>query len=246
MEIRNLTYKNNLKEINYNFDYKKIYGIIGNKENATILLEIIRGLKKQTSGSLEKNNLKVYMLFQDSENQLFCKTVKDDILYGLNQSEVDLSQIMDKINLDQSVLDKNYLDLSAGERRKIVIASMLAFDPDVILLDNFLNLLDFRSQKEFVKLLKELQFNEHKTVIVSDQNINLLYEIVDEVVVLENEIILSGNKYDVFANDELLVDLNIGIPDYIKFSNLAKTRKNIDLPYRDRITDIVKDVYDNV
>ena len=50
----------------------------------------------------------------------------------------------------------------------------------------------------------------------------------------------------VFKNVDLLVDLDIEIPSYILFTNLVATRKNVDLPYRDRITDIVKDVYDNV
>ena len=91
-----------------------------------------------------------------------------------------------------------------------------------------------------------MQFDEHKIVIIADQNVNLLYEIVDDVIVLDNEIILSGNKFDIFKNVDLLNDLKIEIPLYVEFVNLVSIKKNIDLPYRDRITDIVKDVYDNV
>ena len=123
---------------------------------------------------------------------------------------------------------------------------MLAFNPDVILVDNFLNCLDFETQKMFINLLKRMQFDDHKIVIIADQNIKLVYELVDEVILLSNEILLSGSKYDVFKNTDLLRELDIEVPEYIEFVDMVRRRKNVDLPYRDRITDIVKDVYDNV
>lgn len=246
MEIKNLTYKNCLKDINYEFNYNKIYGIIGNKDNSTLLLEIIRGLEKSTGGKVEKENLKAFMLFENSEDQIFGETIKEEILYGLNEDDVDLEEIATKLNFDDNFWNKNPLTLSDGEKRQLVIASMLAFNPDIILIDNFLNLLDYENKKNFINILRRLQFDEHKIIIIADQNINLLYELVDEVILLTDEILLSGNKYDVFKNVDLLRELDIEIPKYIEFVNFVSIRKNVDLPYRDRITDIVKDVYDNV
>ena len=246
MEIKNLAYKEDFKDINYDFTSKKIYGIIGNKTNTTILLELIRGLKKPTFGSVEKGDLKVFMFFENSEDQIFEDTIKENILYGLNEDENDLKEIGEKLGFDEDFWNKDPLKLSYGEKKKIVIASMLAFNPDVILVDNFLNSLDFENQKLFINILKRMQFDEHKIVIIADQNIKLLYELVDEVILLTDEILLSGNKYDVFKNVDLLNEFDIEIPEYIEFVNIVARRKNIDLPYRDRITDIVKDVYDNV
>lgn len=246
MEIKNLTYKNCLKDINYEFNYNKIYGIIGNKDNSTLLLEIIRGLERPTGGTVEKENLKAFMLFENSEDQIFGETIKEEILYGLNEDDVDLEEITTKLNFDDNFWNKNPLTLSDGEKRQLVIASMLAFNPDVILIDNFLNLLDYENRKNFINILKRLQFDEHKIIIIADQNINLLYELVDEVILLTDEILLSGSKYDVLKNVDLLSELDIEIPKYIEFVNFVSVRKNVDLPYRDRITDIVKDVYDNV
>ena len=246
MELNNLSYKDNLKRINYTFTHEKIYGIIGNKENSTLLLELIRGLEKPTRGSIEKDGLKVFMLFENSEDQIFEETIKGEILYGLNEDNVDLEEIGEKLGFDESFWNKKPLDLSDGEKRKLVIASMIASNPDVILVDNFLNLLDFENQKMFVNILKRMQFDEQKIVIISDSNINLLFEIVDEVLLLTDEILLSGNKYDIFKNVDLLTELDIEIPKHIEFSDYVLSRKGVELPYRDRITDIIKDVYDNV
>lgn len=245
MEINNLTYKNQLLDINYTFTHEKIYGIIGDKDKSTLLFELIRGLKKVTKGTINKTG-KVFMLFEASEEQIFNDTIKEEILYGLNENNVDLIEIGKKLNIEDEFWNKNPLHLSAGEMRKVVMATMLAFDPDIILIDNFLNSLDYENQKLFISILKRLQFDEHKMIILADQNVDLLYELVDEVLILTNQILLSGNKYDVFKNVDLLNELEIEIPSYIEFRNIVLAKKNVDLPYRDRITDVVKDVYDNV
>ncbi len=246
MEIKNLTYKEELKNINYTFTHKKIYGIVGNRKDSTLLLELIRGLKKPTSGTIDKENLKSFMLFESSDDQIFGDTIKEEITYGLDENDVSLEEISEKVGLDESFWNKKPINLSNGEKRKLVIASMLAFNPDIILVDNFLNSLDFETQKMFINLLKRMQFDDHKIVIIADQNTKLLYELVDEVILLNGEILLSGDKYDVFKNVDLLNELDVEVPEYIEFTNLVARRKSVDLPYRDRITDIVKDVYDNV
>ena len=246
MEIKNLFYKDKLENINYEFTEGKIYGIVGNKENETLFLELIRGLKKPTMGSINKKDLKVFMFFEDSINQFFGDTIKEQITYGLDENEVDLEEISEKLNFDEDFWNKNPLSLSESEKKKVIFASMLAFNPDVVLLDNFFNSLDLENQKNFINILKRMQFDDKKIVIIADENINLLYELADEIMVLSNEILLSGDKYEVFKNVDLLTELDIEIPKYIEFTNLVLSRKNVDLPYRDRITDVVKDVYDNV
>ena len=246
MEISNLTYKNRLKEISYDFDYSKIYGMIGDKANSTLLLELIRGLEKPTSGYINKDNLKIFMLFENSDDQIIGETIKEEITYGLDEDKVDLEEISKKLEFDEDFWNKKPLKLSDGEKKELVIASMLAFNPDVVLVDNFLNSLDYDNQKKFIEILRRMQFDEHKIIIIADQNIDLLYELVDEVLVITDEILVSGNKYDIFENVDLLTELDIEIPSYVLFRNMVSSRKNIDLPYRDRITDIVKDVYDNV
>jgi len=243
MEIKDLKYKKQLKNINYTFDSKKIYGIIGNKNNITLLLELISSIKKSNQ---IKGNQKTFMIFENSDDQIFNQTVKEEILYGLSEENIDLNDLLTKVLLDESILPKSFNYLSKTEKKKVVFASMLATNPDIVLIDNFFNQIDLETQKNFISILKRLQFDEHKIIILADQNIDLLYEIVDEIIVLNDEILLSGNKFEVFENKDKFGELELELPFYIEFTDYVSANKNVKLFYRDRVTDIVKDVYDNV
>lgn len=247
MEIKDLYYKNLIRDINYTFTHTKIYGIFTQYESqATLLFELISGLIKPTRGLINLKGKKVYMLFKDSDSQVFNATVKDEILYGLKENEVNLEEICDSLDINEAMLKKDPSKLTKSEKKLVVMASMLAYNPDIILIDNFLNSLDYSTKKKIISILKRLQFDYHKQLIIADQNVDLLYELVDIAIILEDEILVSGNKYDVFRKSDILESLGIEIPSYIKFSDLVLTSKNVDLGYRDRVTDIMKDVYDNV
>lgn len=247
MEIKNLSYKSHLKDINYVFTYTKIYGIfVNNQAQATLFLELIAGLIKPSKGKINAKGKKTYMIFSNSEDQLISDTVRNEILSGLDESELALNEICEKLSLPEEMLDRKISELSSNEKRLVVIASMLAYNPDIILIDNFLGQLDYQSQKLVVSILKRLQFDAHKQLIITDQNVDLLFELIDIAIILEDEIVLSANKYEIFKNKDLLKNTNIELPNYIKFSDFVLNVKNKELGYRDRITDIIKDVYDNV
>lgn len=247
MEIKNLYYKNTIQNINYTFTHTKIYGILStSSKRITTFFELICGLQKPTQGSVNTRGQKRYMLFSNSNNQIFNKTVKEEILYGLAENEVALDEICEKLNINEEFLNRDIIYLSDSEKKIVAFATMLANNPDIILIDNFISGLDSKNQKMIINILKRLQFDYHKQLIIADQNVNLLFELIDIIIILDDEILLSGPKYDIFRKTEILESIGIEIPDYIKFSNLVLTKKNIDLGYRDRITDIIKDVYDNV
>ncbi len=246
MEIKNVFYKNVFGSLNYKFDSAKIYGILSNdRMKITIFMELLRGFIKPTSGYIENNKEKVYLLFDDSIDQIFNDTVKEEILYGLDKN-IDLKTILDRLELNEEILEKNPFTLSMGEKRKIVFASMLAANPDVILIDNFFGGIDYYNEKLIIDILKRLQFDDHKLIIMYDQNIDRLFEFIDNVLIIDNEIIMTGNKFDVFRKKCILQKLNIELPKYVEFSNTVLEKKQVDLGYRDRISDIMKDVYDNV
>ena len=126
------------------------------------------------------------------------------------------------------------------------MATMLVNDPDIILVNNIFSKLSDSNKKLLRDLLKRLQFDFKKLVIIADPDVDLLFEISDVSLILDDTIIVAGNKFDIFANTDLLKNYNIDIPHYIEFKNYVKEKKDVDLLYRDRITDIIKDVYDNV
>ena len=262
-------FENNvLKEINLDLKNGKVHAIVGKSGSGkTTILELIDGLINPTSGSVDvgsyrlendkklKNindlRVKVGLVFQSPEEQFFCKTVKQEIEFGMNVFNYKTNTIEKRVidALKMVGLNENYLEmdpfkLSHGEMRSVAIASVLAFNPKVIVLDEPTVGLDSASKKNLIRLIKMLKNRYSKNIIVVSHDTDFLLKICDTVNVLEDgKIILSGNKYDVFSNEKVMKKNHIKVPKIIEFSNLVKKKKGIKIGYRDEINDLIKDIY---
>ena len=220
------------------------------------LLDLIDGLVLCSSGSISIGSVdvnsvrkKVGYLFQFSSDQIFKSTVYKEIEYGLRNfccNNID-SRIKDSLNLvglGDEYLNINPINLSYGEMRKVAIASVLAYDPDIIILDEPTVGLDNISKNCLIKLLKDLKNKYGKTIIIVSHDINFIHKFVDYVYLLKNgKIYLEGNKYDVLSNEEAMSNCGLFVPDILHFSNIVYDKKNIKIGYRDHINDLIKDVY---
>ena len=256
-----------LKNINTNIKKGKINGIIGKSGSGkTTLVELINGLLIPTEGNLkvgdfiiEKgkritniNNLRknVGLIFQFPEEQFFNLKVKDEIKFGMNHFNVKNEEVnkrcidaLKMVGLDESYLERDTFKLSSGEMRKVAIASILATNPKVVILDEPTIGLDSLSKRNLISLIKKLKTRYHKTIILITHDVDLLHQISDYVFVMDNgKIVLEGNKYEVFTNDELT---NYGLlpPKIIEFEKLVQKKKGIKIGYRDEINDLIKDIY---
>lgn len=151
---------------------------------------------------------------------------------------------MDLVGLDDSFLFRNPYKLSNGERRKVALASILCYKPDVIILDEPTVGLDNKSKVDLMKLLKRLKNELDKTIIIVSHDVNFLHKFVDYVYLLKDgKIVLEGDKYSVFSNEDVMSDCGLVVPDVLHFSNLVYLKKGIKIGYRDEINDLIKDVY---
>ena len=121
---------------------------------------------------------------------------------------------------------------------------MLVCNPKLYILDEpFMNL-DYSSKKKIVKLFRMMKLKYGKTFVIASSDTNVALELADEVIGLKNgKIVFQGNKFDLFTNHELLSKANILEPKIVKFTNLVKNTKGINLGYRDDINDLMKDIY---
>lgn len=243
-----------LEDINLNIKTGLITTIVGaSGSGKTTLAEIIDLLVIPSSGNVKYNSKnKVGLVFQNPEEQFFASTVEKEIEFGLNYLNKDISKIKKKVqdalimvNLNPNYLNRNPFSLSCGEKRKVAIASVLAFNPEIIILDEPTLGLDKKSQKSLIKIIKLLKNRYNKTIIVITKDTELAHIISDEVVVLnDGKIVLQGNKYEVFTED--ISKYGLKKPKIIEFEQLVYKEKNIKLLYRDDINDLMKDVYRNV
>ncbi len=256
-----------LNKINTTFEENKIHGIIGKSGSGkTTMIELMSILLLPSNGKIEIgkkiitkkrkiNNInllrhKIGCIFQFPEEQFFSKTVKKEIEFGLNffnksKQSIDkhVKDALMMVGLDESYLDRNPFNLSSGEMRKVAIASILASNPKIIILDEPTVGLDNQSKENLVKIIRLLKTRYNKTVIIVSHDSDLIHKISDNVIVMhKGDIVLQGNKYDVFTNDEL-DQYEIKVPKIIEFEKLVLKKKNIKLGFRDDINDLMKDVY---
>jgi cobalt/nickel transport system ATP-binding protein len=125
-----------------------------------------------TKENLAAVRAKIGMVFQDSDEQLFMPTVLEDVAFGpLNQGltpEQALAKAtatLKQAGLDH-VLDKAPYHLSAGEKRKVALAGVLAMDPEILVLDEPTTFLDPPAQRNLVHLLSELP--QAKLIVTHD------------------------------------------------------------------------------
>ena len=148
------------------------------------------------------------------------------------------------VGLDRSILDKNPFKISKGEQKKMALAFLLVQKYKVFLLDEPFMDLDFESKKRFIKLFRMMKLKYGKTIIIASSDTDLALSLADDVIGLNNgNLIFQGDKFDLFMNTKLLNENNIDEPDIIRFENLVKNDKGIDIGYRDDINDLMKDIY---
>lgn len=260
-----------LNNINITFEPGKVYGLIGKSGSGkTSLIQLINGLLLPTTGkimlgkhkidaktriaTLKQIRKNVGIVFQNSEEQFFCHTVKEEIEFGIMNFAIKIDDIYKKIidalkivGLDSSYLERDPLSLSHGEMRKIALASILVYNPKIIILDEPTIGLDDLGKKNLIKIIRKLKLRYDKTFIIVSHDTNFLLQIVDYVYLLENgEIKLSGDKYTILSDEKELKKNNILVPDILAFSNLVQKKKNIKLGFRDDINDLIKDIYRHV
>lgn len=164
--------------------------------------------KKNKNPKLKNVRKKVGFVFQFPEYQLFEETVLKDIMFaGKNfgfkdeeakQHALETAKIL---KIDEKLLKKSPFNLSGGQMRKVAIAGILAYDPDMILLDEPTRGLDPKTAEEIMELFYEIHKTTHKTIILISHDMDLVYQYANRVIVLnQSKIVYDGDKVELFSS----------------------------------------------
>lgn len=215
INLKNITYSYPgadpvLNNLNLSFFRGEKMGLVApNGSGKTTLLHIIMGLLKPVSGELEifgkpvsheKDFLEVRqrigLLFQDSDDQLFSPTVLEDVTFGpLNLGKTKA----EAINIARKTLaylgltdfeDRVTFKLSGGEKRLVSLATVLAMEPEILLLDEPINGLDTKTQKIITDILAQLELS----YIIISHDIDFLAETTNALYTMQEGRILLDNK----------------------------------------------------
>lgn len=236
-ENASYSYKNNsaLKNINITIKEGEAVALIGpNGSGKSTFLKLVNGIIFPTQGKYFYKNEEINMkklensafsklfhksigfVFQNSDAQLFCSNVYEEIAFGPRQMGIGEIEVNNRVYDCLNLLNINELKhresyhLSEGEKKKVAIASVIALNPEVLVLDEPMNGLDPRSKK----FLKELLLNLSKcgkTIICSTHDFEYVDEIFKRAVVFseEHKIIRDDIYDDVIEDYDFLVKCNI-------------------------------------
>lgn len=159
---------------------------------------------------------KVGFVFQNPDIQLFSSSVYDEIAFGPLQLDMPKDEVASRVEELMDLLDVRKLKdraphtLSGGEKKKICIASVLATNPDILLLDEPTAGLDPRTQLWLIELLQELA-GAGKTIITATHDLDIIEQISHRAVVMgEGHRIIVDRQTDEVMNDlDLLIAANL-------------------------------------
>lgn len=159
---------------------------------------------------------RVGFVFQNPDVQLFCPTVKDDIVFGPLQLGLEKTRIQKRLDelivaLEiKDLLERSPHQLSIGEKRKAAIASTLIIDPEILILDEPTAGLDPLTTRHIIDLLIQENSNG-KTIITSTHDLHIVEEISDLVYVFgqQKKIVKSGQAENILNDTVLLTENNL-------------------------------------
>ena len=258
IEVQELTFKyknakkNALQDISLKVDDRDFIGIIGESgAGKTTFCSILNGLiphhyEGDFYGSVkidgvdtfdtkpDKLALKVGSVFQDIESQIISQFVEEEILFGLENFGVPADQIEQRI---VSALDalgigelrhREISSLSGGQKQKVVIAAILALEPDILILDEPTGELDPASSFQIFTLLKKLNEEKGITIIIAEQKIMLLCEFAKKLLVLEEgKMVHLGEIRDTLTHQREMEEAGINCPRVVTLTSEMKKQSLI-------------------
>ncbi len=266
IKLNNINYFDMLKNVNYTFRENSVTSIIGKSGSGKSLLGlIIMNIVDDYDGSIIVNGKdsydiydflkKVGYVFQRPWNHFICRTVEEEIGFGLKQNEYSDDKINEKVlssltmvGLPREYLKMNLIDLSSGEATKVAIAASLVMNPEVLILDEPTLYLDNVSWKNLLKLLKMLKNKYNKTIIVMSNDMDFVYKLGNNYVLMDKGAIIKIGKVKQMVEElDMFEEYNIEMPKLLDFINYLEKQKSIKHQGNSisSVKDLIKGVVDS-
>ena len=168
-----------------------------------------------TKKNLQEVRRRVGVVFQDPDDQLFMPSVRDDVAFGPANLGVKGQQLADRVTdaLDKvgmvDFIDRPPHHLSFGQRRRVAVATVLAMEPEILVLDEPSSNLDPASRRELADILRSLDV----TVLMVTHDLPYALELCPRSVVLsEGVIVADGGTYDILTDAPLMSAHRLELP----------------------------------
>lgn len=193
--------------------------------------------KKNHNTKLKPIRKRIGFVFQFPEYQLFEENVYKDIIFapknfGFSEEDIkkNLKDVIEILDIDKELLKKSPFNLSGGQMRKVAVAGILAYNPDILILDEPTRGLDPKSARDLMGVFKKINSELHKTIIMITHDMNVMYEYAKRVVVMKDaKIVYDGSKEELF--NKKYEDYHLRKPDILELIDYLREKLNKDIPY---------------
>lgn len=251
IEVNNLrfSYKetdNVLKDINLTINSGEFTALVGqNGAGKTTFSKTLNKLltpdygevkiKGKDTAELETADLAdtVGYVFQNPDQQIFSSTIREEIEYGLENIGIPeggrierIKYVLEVVELDKP-LDTNPFNLGKGERQRLAVASILALEPEVLIIDEPTTGQDWQGTRNMMNLIKSLNQRGH-TILIITHNMRIVADYCQRVVVLnQGQIIADNTPRQIFAKPDLLKKADLRPP---QITRLAEKLADMGIP----------------
>jgi cobalt/nickel transport system ATP-binding protein len=238
-----------LQNVNLKIARGEKLAILGpNGAGKSTLLMVLNGLYKPSKGKVSALGVPVNdenlgtvrrdvgLVFQDPDDQLFSPTLWEDVCFGplnmgLSEEEVK-RRSMDALKVVglEDYAEKPPHHLSVGEKKRAAIATVLAMQPKILILDEPTANLDPKSRRDLVNLLRSLHSGRDITLITATHDTNFLPAVVDRMCVLNKGcIIAEGKLREIFLNSKIMDEASSELPIVTQLFRLLADKKGMTI-----------------
>ena len=228
-------------------------GIIGHTGSGkSTLIQHLNGLLRPTSGQILLHGKDIWaepkkirdvrfqvgLVFQYPEYQLFEETVYKDIAFGpknlgLDEAEIDrrVRTAMRRVALDYDKLaQRSVFELSGGQMRRVVIAGVLAMEPQTLVLDEPCAGLDPRGREEILGLISDLHRESGATIVMVSHSMDDVAALAERVIVMNHgKVAMDGTPREIFSRGEELRAIGLDVPQAVELAQKLR-EKGFDVP----------------
>ena len=163
--------------------------------------------------------------FQDSDNQLFMPTVEEDVAFGPSNMRLEPEEIRRRVTeaLDAvGALDlrgESPFRLSGGQKKRVAIATVLAMEPSVLVMDEPTSNLDPRARRQIIDLIRRFSH----TTLIATHDMEMVLDLCDRTIVMkEGRIVADGSTRHVFGDLALLEECGLEQPCELRMKRALK------------------------
>jgi cobalt/nickel transport system ATP-binding protein len=217
-----------LKGISFRITHGESVGIVGaNGAGKSTLLLQMNGYILPSSGLISIGDLeltkktrqeirkKVGVVFQNPDDQLFMPTVYDDVAFGPLNLGMNAERVINRVNSALQTVgclalrEKPPHHLSSGQKRAVAIATVLAMEPDILVMDEPSSDLDPKSRRYLMRLLKGFKH----TKIIASHDLDFILELCERCLIIKDGLIVAdGPVLNILSDQSLLEENNLELP----------------------------------